>query len=225
MPLARSLAQRYRGTPEPLEDLTQVAYVGLLNAIDRFDPQRGTAFSSFAVPTILGELRRHFRDRCGAVHVPRTGHERAVSLKHRGEGLAKELGRSPTLAEIAESLGWTLEQALEARGAAAAYEATSLDAPVRSRPGDDAPAVVETIGSEDDGYAGAEARATIAALWRTLGERDQRVLRMRFAEDLLQRDIADRLGCSQMHVSRLIRAALSRMAVRASTGTGGRTTR
>jgi RNA polymerase sigma-B factor len=213
MPLARSLARRYGGTAEPLEDLNQVAYVGLLNAIDGFDPERGTAFASYAIPTILGELRRHFRDRGWAVHVPRSAQERGLALSRERERLAKELGRRPKLSEIAESLDWTAEQARLAERVAVSYEATSLDAPVSSGSGDDATAIVDTLGSEDSGYAVAEARATLAPLWRILGERERRVLHMRFAEDLTQRDIGARIGCSQMHVSRLLQGALSRMAI------------
>jgi RNA polymerase sigma-B factor len=211
MPLARDLALRYRYTDEPVEDLTQVAYLGLLKAIDRFDAGRGTRFTSYAVPTILGELKRHFRDKGWALRVPRDMQERVMAVNKESEILAKRLGRSPSVREIAERLGCSAEDVLEAREAANSYEAASLDAPVGGADPDDAPTVSDTIGSVDGGYELIESRDAIAGAWRALPERERRVLHLRFVEDLTQREIGDRIGVSQMHVSRLLRRALERL--------------
>jgi len=213
MPLARSLARRYSYTTEPLEDLTQVAYVGLLKAVDGFDAGRGTAFSSYAVPTILGELRRHFRDTCWAIHVPRTLQDRALALSRESDRLATQLGRPPSLLELTERMGWSIEQVVDAREAAEVYRLGSLEEPLRVDANGDSTTVAETIGADDSRYELAEARATITPIWRALPERDRRVLRLRYAEDLSQREIGERVGCSQMHVSRLLRRSLGRLAV------------
>jgi RNA polymerase sigma-B factor len=213
MPLARSLAQRYSYTSEPMEDLTQVAYVGLLKAIDGFDAARGTAFSSYAVPTILGELRRHFRDKCWAIHVPRALQDRTLALSRASERLATELGRTPSLLELTERLGWTTERVLEAREAAEAYRLSSLDEPMCVDASGEAASVAEAIGVEDGGYEVVEALATITPIWRALAERDRRMLRLRYAEGLTQREIGERVGCSQMHVSRLLKRAIGRLSV------------
>jgi RNA polymerase sigma-B factor len=210
LPLARQLARRYQRAGEPLDDLNQVASLGLLKAIDRFDPSRETAFSSFAVPTILGELKRHFRDRGWSVRVPRDLQELAVRLEPVGEELSRELGRAATPAEIAERTGATLEQVLEAREAAAAYRAVSLDRP-REDGDEDSDGLAASFGIEDPGFGNAEDSATIERLMRVLNEREREILRLRFAEDLTQAEIGARVGVSQMHVSRIIRQAINRL--------------
>jgi RNA polymerase sigma-B factor len=210
LPLARQLARRYQHGGEQLDDLIQVASLGLLKAIDRFDPARETAFSSFAVPTILGELKRHFRDKGWSVRVPRDLQELAVKVEPVGEQLLRELGRAPTLAEVAERIGVTEEQVLEAREAAAAYRAVSLDRP-REDDDDTADALGAAVGIEDPGFSVAEDAATVERLMRVLTDREREVLRLRFAEDLTQAEIGARVGVSQMHVSRLIRQAIARL--------------
>jgi RNA polymerase sigma-B factor len=210
LPLARQLARRYQRGGEPLDDLVQVASLGLLKAIDRFDPARETAFSSFAVPTILGELKRHFRDKGWSVRVPRDLQELAVKVDRVGEQISGELGRAPTPAEIAEAIGASTEAVLEAREAAAAYRAVSLDRP-RDEEDDDATGIADSVGAEDPGYSLAEDAATVQRLMRVLTEREREVLRLRFEEDLTQSEIGERVGVSQMHVSRLIRQSVARL--------------
>ena len=209
LPLARQLARRYQRGSEPLDDLVQVASLGLLKAIDRFEPERPTAFSSFAVPTILGELKRHFRDRGWSVRVPRDLQEMAVRVDRVGEDLARALGRAPTPIEIAEHEGITVERVLEAREAAGAYRAVSLDRPRDDS--EDGEGIADSIGIEDPGFGRAEHAATVERLMAVLTEREREVLRLRFAEDLTQSEIGDRVGVSQMHVSRLIRHAVARL--------------
>ncbi|HWK29484.1 MAG TPA: SigB/SigF/SigG family RNA polymerase sigma factor [Solirubrobacter sp.] len=208
LPLARQLARRYRRGGEPVDDLTQVASLGLLKAIDRFDPNRTTAFSSFAVPTILGELKRHFRDKSWSVRVPRDLQELAVKVGPATEAL----GPAATPAELAAHLGVTVEQLLEAREAAGAYRAVSLDSP---REDDDEP---REFGAIDPGFGEAEDAATVERLMRVLTDREREVLRLRFAEDLTQAEIGLRVGVSQMHVSRIIRQALVRLREAAEDG-------
>ena len=211
LPFARKLAARFRYTDEPLEDLTQVAYVGLIKAIDRFDQSRGRPFPSFATPTILGELKRHFRDKGWAVHVPRSLQERTLAITRASDRLLRRLGRSPTIGEVALEVGCTEEQALEAIEVASSYRATSLDAP-GCRDGEESFALVDTLGSEDGGYELADSREAIADAWRSLSVLEQRVLALRFFDDLTQHEIARRIGYSQMHVSRLLRRCLSHLA-------------
>jgi RNA polymerase sigma-B factor len=210
LPLARQLARRYQRAGEPLDDLIQVASLGLLKAIERFDPARETAFSSFAVPTILGELKRHFRDKGWSVRVPRDLQELAVKVDRVGEDMSRDLGRAPTPGEIAERLGATPEQVLEAREAAGAYRAVSLDRP-RNDEDEEGGELVDAFGSEDHGFAVAEDAATVERLMRVLSEREREVLRLRFEEDLTQSEIGDIVGVSQMHVSRLIRQSIARL--------------
>ena len=210
MPLARRLAARYAGGAEPFDDLVQVASVGLVKAIERFDPERGTAFSTFAVPTILGELKRHFRDKGWALHMPRDLQERTLAVSRATEALSKELGRSPKVREVAAELGCSIEHVLEAQEAAASYETTSLDAPT-AHDDDDAAALVDLIGDEDSAYELVESRDAIASTWRALPEVERKVLELRFMHDLTQREIGEQIGYSQMHVSRLLRRALDRL--------------
>ena len=210
LPLARQLARRYQRGGEPLDDLIQVASLGLLKAIDRFDPARETAFSSFAVPTILGELKRHFRDKGWSVRVPRDLQELAVKVDRVGDEMARELGRAPTPAEIAERTGTTLEQVLEAREASGAYRAVSLDRP-RTRRGRGRRLARRRGRRRGPRLRARRGAATVERLMRVLSEREREVLRLRFEEDLTQSEIGARVGVSQMHVSRLIRQSIARL--------------
>jgi RNA polymerase sigma-B factor len=210
LPLAYSQARRFRNGPVPIEDLQQVAAIGLIKALDRFDPERGAAFSSFAVPTILGELRRHFRDKTWGVRVPRDLQERAVRLERERERLGPGLGRAPTAAELADRMGCTTEEIVEAMEAANSRAAISFDAPAVGSD-DETRTLGERLGGVDAGFAQAESAATVASLLATLGEREQLVLRLRFHEDMTQSEIGAHVGCSQMHVSRILRAALGRL--------------
>ena len=209
LPLARQLARRYQRGSESLDDLVQVASLGLLKAIDRFEPDRPTAFSSFAVPTILGELKRHFRDKGWSVRVPRDLQELAVRVERETEELARKLGRAPTSDEVARHMGIRMEQVLEAREAAGAYRAVSLDRPRDDE--EDEGGLGDSMGVEDPGFGHAEDVATIERLIGVLSERERDVLRLRFSEDLTQSEIGARIGVSQMHVSRLIRQAVVRL--------------
>jgi RNA polymerase sigma-B factor len=210
LPLARDLALRYTYTDEPFDDLLQVASLGLLKAIDRFEPSRGTKFTSYAAPTILGELKRHFRDKGWSLHMPRDLQERTLAVGRAMEVLSTELGRSPTVREVAGHLGCSAEQVLEAKEASASYEAASLDAPVARDDGESA-ALVDLLGREDSAYELVEDREAIARTWRQLPHVERSVLELRFMHDLTQREIGERIGYSQMHVSRLLRRALRRI--------------
>jgi RNA polymerase sigma-B factor len=218
-PLARNLARRYGRSSEPFEDLHQVALVGLLKAIDRFDPQRGNHFPSFAVPTILGEMRRYFRDSGWAVHMPRGTQERALKVRDAQERLTNEHGHAPTVGQLAEYLEFDTENVLDALQALQAYETVSLDA---SPPGrdDEVMTVGDAIGQEDERYELIELDATVAAALVRLPERDRLILRLRFVEDLTQTEIAARVGVSQMQVSRLLRRSLDQLRTLSDVGTG-----
>jgi RNA polymerase sigma-B factor len=208
LPLARRLARRYQRTEEPLEDLVQVASLGLLKAVDRFDSSRDVVFSSYAVPTILGELKRHFRDRTWSVRVPRDLQELALRVDRAVTQLSVGKRHSPSVGEIAETVGASEEQVLEALEAAGAYRAGSLDAP-RSTPGEESgETVADGIGVQEGGFAHAEERATLEPLLARISPRERLVLELRFGEDLTQAEIGERIGVSQMQVSRLIRQAL-----------------
>jgi RNA polymerase sigma-B factor len=209
-PLARSVARRYHARGEPLEDLTQVAMVGLLKAISRFDPDRGFAFTSFATPTMLGELKRYFRDSGWAVHVPRGVKERALELASVTDQLSSKLGRSPSLEELAEALDATEEQTLDAIEAYHARHAAPLEA---GSDDDEAgvPALAAVLGAEDVRLEQAEYLTMIAKGVETLSESDRLILYLRFGRDLTQSEIAARIGTSQMQVSRLLRAAIEKI--------------
>ena len=209
LPLARSVAARYARRGEPFDDLFQVACVGLVKAIDRYDASRGRAFSSFAVPTIAGEIKRYFRDRTWSVHVPRDLQDLTLAVEHARTDLEHELSRSPTVPEISERLGLDDEEVLEALQAQHAHRAGSLDAPVRN---DDPPVgtVGEAVGVGEEGFAHAEARADLQILARVLTPRERLVLRLRFEQDMTQQEIGDRLGVSQMQISRIVRSAMAR---------------
>jgi RNA polymerase sigma-B factor len=210
IPLARDLALRYSYTDESMDDLVQVACLGLIKAIDRFEPGRGTKFTSYAAPTILGELKRHFRDKGWALHVPRDLQERTLALSRETEELSKQLGRSPSIREVAMAMGCSVEAALEAREAASSYEAASLDAPSATND-DEGGSLLDLLGERDDSYELVESRDAIAETWHDLPELERRVVELRFMHDLTQREIGERIGYSQMHVSRLLRRALSRL--------------
>jgi RNA polymerase sigma-B factor len=210
LPFARDLARRYTHTDEPFDDLLQVASLGLIKAIDRFDPDRGTKFTSFAAPTILGELKRHFRDKGWALRVPRDLQERALTVIREAEALSKQLGRSPKPREVARAVGCSLEQVLEAQQAAASYEAASLDAPT-ARDDTEGASLGDLLGGEDDAYELVEERDAIATTWKALPDVERTVLELRFVHDLKQGEIGERIGYSQMHVSRLLRRALNRL--------------
>ncbi|HET8951832.1 MAG TPA: SigB/SigF/SigG family RNA polymerase sigma factor [Solirubrobacteraceae bacterium] len=210
MPLARSLALRYRRASEPLDDLIQVASVGLVKAVDRWDPGRGLAFSSYAVPTILGEIRRYFRDSTWDVRPARDLQELCLAVEEARDALWIELGRSPTVADIAHHVGRAPEEVLEALQASEGRSLRSLDAPVHEEEGDTATAG-DLIGDVEPGFDRVEAGATIEQLTAILDDRSREILRLRFSEDLLQSEIAERVGCSQMHVSRIIRSSLERL--------------
>ncbi len=211
MPLARQLARRYQRGPESLDDLVQVASVGLVKAIDRFDPERATAFSSYAVRTMVGELKRYFRDFGWAVHLPRGVQKRTVAVQATVTRVSKELGRSPSAAEIAAELNLAEEEVLEALEAALAYDSLSLDAAPPGGEHPDDSSCGDSIGEEDGRIELAELGATMAPALRGLPEPDRRILRMRFVEGMSQSQIGARVGVSQIHVSRLIRRSLERL--------------
>jgi RNA polymerase sigma-B factor len=211
LPLARSLAARYTRTREPLDDLVQVASVGLVKAVDRFDLSRDLTFATFAVPTILGELRRHFRDTGWALHLPRGLQERTLKVDQAAQELSKKLGRSPTASDIAAATELSIEEVAEAINArSVASETMSLDQPVSS--GEDG-AVADLIGEEDERFDLIDHTVTIEPILRALPAREREILRLRFVEDLTQAEIADKIGVSQMQVSRLLRRSIARLSV------------
>ena len=208
LPLARQLARRYGAAGEPLDDLIQVASLGLVKAIDRYELERGTAFSSFAVPTILGEIKRHFRDTGWTLRVPRAIQERRMQVNRAVPALTGRLGRSPTTAEIAAHIDATSEEVVEAIEAAVAYEPVSLDT---APGGEEDDTWAQSFGSEDPAFELVEYGATLEPALKSLAPRERVILHMRFVEDMTQSQIADKVGISQMHVSRLIRKALEAM--------------
>lgn len=212
MPLARSLARRYGRSSEPFEDLLQVASMGLLKAVDRFDPERGHPFPAFAVPTILGEMRRYFRDSGWAVHVPRGTQERALKVRDAQDLLANQTGRAPTVNQLAQYLELDSEDVLDALQAIQAYEALSLDAPPRGASAEEeVMSYGDAVGHDDQHYELVELGATVSAALEHLPARERLVLSMRFVDDLTQTEIAERVGVSQMQVSRLLRRSLDRL--------------
>lgn len=217
MPLAQKLASRYRGGREPFDDLLQVANCGLVKAIQRFDPARTNSFSSFAAPTILGELRRHFRDRGWSVRVPRSLQEQSAHVERALAELPGRLGRSPSVAEVAARVGITTDEVLEATQAsnaryAAPFDRTPANGEDRSLP------FADRIGKEDSGYELVDYGAAIAPALAAFSARDRLVLHLRFVEDLTQTEIARRIGCSQMHVSRILRARVQQLRDEARSG-------
>jgi RNA polymerase sigma-B factor len=209
LPLVRSLAKRYSYTSEPLEDLCQVGAIALCKAIDRYRPGSGASFKAYAVPTIVGELRRHFRDTGWALHIPRSLQERARAVGTAVNTLSTRLGRSPTIAEVAEFAGMTREDVIEGLDVRMAYDAASLDAKMRED--DEDSGWLARLGADDDAFEMVEHQVVLEHTMRVLPERERMLLRLRFSEDLSQSDIAKRVGVSQMHVSRLLRRAVARL--------------
>ena len=211
MPLARQLAARYRHAGEPLEDLAQVACVGLIKAVDRYDPERGSGFTRYAVPTMLGEIKRHFRDRGWSVHVPRATQELALKVGEALGALPAKLGRSPTPRDVAAAVGASVEEVLEAMEAATAYEAVSLDAPRPGNGEEESWTLAESLWEEDPGFERVEVGETLRGTLEALPARERLILRLRFEEDMTQAEIADLIGVSQIHVSRLLPRSLDRL--------------
>jgi RNA polymerase sigma-B factor len=202
--LATYLARRFAHKGEALDDLEQVAAMALVKAVDRFDPTRDVTFSTFATRTIVGELKRHFRDRAWSMRPPRRLQELCIELNREIETMTHKLGRAPTVRELAVELSTSEDEVIEAMEAAQSYRTTSIDVPVG-----EGETLGATLGSSDAGFDDAEWRAEIGPLVASLPERQQLILRLRFVEDLTQSEIADRVGLSQMHVSRLLRASLN----------------
>ena len=219
LPFARSLCQRYRRSPEPFDDLVQVASLGLVNAINRFDPSRGIPFTAFASPTILGELKRYFRDRIWTVRVPRGLHDRIAEVDRAISELTRILQRSPSVAEIAERLELEQTDVLEVLEANETRRPLSLDLRPGSEDGDES-SQEEWVGDEDAGFELVEERVSLEEALPGLDDRDREVLRLRFAEDLTQTEIAERIGCSQMQVSRILRRTLDELRRRVEGGVG-----
>jgi RNA polymerase sigma-B factor len=206
--LAEYLARRFANRGEALDDLVQVASLGLIKAIDRFDPTRSVEFSTYATHTIVGELKRHFRDKGWAVRAPRRMQELYLRLGKVVGTMGQELGRSPTIAELATEVGVSEEEVLEALEAGQAYRSTSLDAPAGNEEGE---TLATRLGEEDSSLENAERRATLSPLLAQLPERERLILHLRFFEGLTQSEIATRLGISQMHVSRLLARSVARL--------------
>jgi len=209
LPFAKNLALRYRGASESFDDLVQVASLGLVNAIDRFDPDRGTPFAAFASPTILGELKRHFRDRVWTVRVPRGLHDRMAEVEKAVTELTVELQRSPSVSEIAARMELDPTDILEVLEANHNRRPLSLDRPVGGEE-DESPAS-EWVGDEDSGYELIEDKLALEGVLPHLDERERVVLHLRFVEDMTQSQIAERIGHSQMHVSRILRRTLEKI--------------
>ena len=212
MPLVRHIARRYANRGEPLDDLVQVGAVGLIKAVDRFDLDRGVKLSTFAAPNIAGEIKRHFRDRGWSIRVPRDIQELNAKLTQAVDRLTTKLGRAPKIAELAEAVKATEEDVLDALQGAQSYSTVSFEEPI----GENRTAL-ELLGEEDPEFMTAERRVLLATGMRTLADREQEIMRLRFFEGLTQREIADQVGISQMHVSRLLRRSLEEMRAGLST--------
>ncbi|MET7702910.1 SigB/SigF/SigG family RNA polymerase sigma factor [Streptomyces sp. NPDC005485] len=208
LPLVEHLARRFRNRGEPLDDLTQVATIGLIKSVDRFDPERGVEFSTYATPTVVGEIKRHFRDKGWAVRVPRRLQELRLALTTATAELSQQHGRSPTVHELAEKLAISEEEVLEGLESANAYSTLSLDVPDTD---DESPAVADTLGSEDEALEGVEYRESLKPLLEDLPPREKRILLLRFFGNMTQSQIAQEVGISQMHVSRLLARTLAQL--------------
>ena len=208
LPLARKLARRYTQSSEPYDDLVQVASLGLVKAVERFDPDRGFAFTSFAVPTIVGELKRYFRDTGWAIHVDRGAQERARKINEARQAISARTGRPPRVDELAQYLELSAEEVLDGLQVAEAYGTVSLDAPVA---GEEDASRLDVMGDEDMRLGLVDDQTTIFAAARHLPQREREILFLRFGEDLTQSEIAERVGVSQMQVSRLLRRSLQRL--------------
>jgi RNA polymerase sigma-B factor len=213
LPLARKLASRYANPHEPLEDLVQVASVGLVQAIDRFDPGRGVRFQAFAVPTILGELKRHFRNTAWSVHVPRAAQEMALKVDRAARQIMAQTGRSPRIDELAQYLEISAEDVVAAIDAGKARYSMSLDGPVAGSGDEEPESVGDRIGCDDERYGLVTTAMSLRAALVHLPYMQRRALALRVTRDLSQVEIARELGCSQMQVSRLLRRATARLRV------------
>jgi RNA polymerase sigma-B factor len=211
MSLVRSLARRYSYRGEQLEDLVQIGAIGLIKAIDRFDVNRGVELTTYATPNIIGEIKRHFRDRGWSVRVPRGLQELNIQLSRQMEQLTVQLGRSPTIAELAKAAGVSEEEVLEALESGRAYSSLSLSAGSSGHDDDGELDPLESLGTEEHQYEVSEDRAVLAPGFRVLDERERKILHLRFFEGLTQSQIAQQVGISQMHVSRLIRRSLEKI--------------
>jgi RNA polymerase sigma-B factor len=207
--LVRACVRQYRGSPEPTEDLMQVGYVGLLKAINNYDPEVGDSLAAYAQPCVYGEIKRHFRDKRWQIHVRRSAQELLLELRKANEELTQELGRAPAQAELADKLGIGEDDMQEARQADLVFSTYSLDAPLSDR--DDPALLADMLGDDDPGVAHAIDMEAVNAHWDELPEREQRILVMRFYGNLTQTEIGARLGISQMHVSRLMARALAHL--------------
>ncbi|TDC25750.1 RNA polymerase sigma factor SigF [Streptomyces sp. 8K308] len=208
LPLVEHLARRFRNRGEPLDDLTQVATIGLIKSVDRFDPERGVEFSTYATPTVVGEIKRHFRDKGWAVRVPRRLQELRLSLGQATAELSQQHGRAPTVHELARRLNISEEDVLEGLESANAYSTLSLDVPDTD---DESPAVADTLGAEDDALEGVEYRESLKPLLEELPPREKKILLLRFFGNMTQSQIAQEVGISQMHVSRLLARTLAQL--------------
>nr|WP_245834388.1 RNA polymerase sigma factor SigF [Streptomyces aidingensis] len=208
LPLVEHLARRFRNRGEPLDDLTQVATIGLIKSVDRFDPDRGVEFSTYATPTVVGEIKRHFRDKGWAVRVPRRLQELRLSLSTATAELSQQHGRAPTVHELAERLKISEDDVLEGLESANAYSTLSLDVPDTD---DESPAVADTLGAEDDALEGVEYRESLKPLLEELPPREKKILLLRFFGNMTQSQIAQEVGISQMHVSRLLARTLAQL--------------
>jgi RNA polymerase sigma-B factor len=217
--LVRSCVRQYRGSPEPTEDLMQVGYVGLLKAINNYDPEVGTSLSAYAQPCVSGEIKRHFRDKRWQIHVRRSAQELLLELRKANEELTQQLGRAPEEDELAKRLGVSEDDMQEARQADLLFSTYSLDAPLSDR--EDPALLSDVLGDDDPAVAHTIDMEAVNAHWDELPEREQRILVMRFYGNLTQTEIGDRLGISQMHVSRLLTRALAHLRSRLLDGDGG----
>jgi len=209
LPLVQFLARRFRDRGEPLEDLVQVGTIGLIKAVDRFDPERGYEFSTFATPTIVGEIKRHFRDKGWAVRVPRRLQELRISLGQATAELSQRSGRAPTVAELAAHLDISEDEVIEGLEGAQAYSTTSLDAQVGGEDGDGSPSLADRLGTDDLDLEAVEYRESLKPLLAALPSRERRILALRFFHGMTQSEIAAEVGISQMHVSRLLAKSLA----------------
>lgn len=209
--LAIYLARKFAGRGEQLEDIIQVAYIGLLKALDRYDPGRGIEFTTYATPTIIGEIKRHFRDKLWTIRVPRRLREINYALMRMIEELSQRYGRSPTIPELAEAAGMSFEDVLEALEVGRAYSLASLDAEASEGEDDHATSLLESLGDQDRALERVEDQASLEGATERLPARLRQIVRMRFFDDVSQAEIARRLGISQMHVSRILREALTRL--------------
>ena len=209
--LVRFLASKFKNRGEPLDDLIQVGTIGLIKAIDRFDPSRGLEFTTYATPTIMGEIKRHFRDKGWSVRVPRRLQELSAKVNQITDELTTELQRSPSIEEIAKKLGVSVDEVLEAMESSGAYSSVPLEGGGSSVDGDEAPSIIDQYITEDEALAGSDDRIVLEDAIADFSPREQEIIRMRFVEGLTQVEIAEKLGISQVQVSRLLRRTLKRI--------------